>query len=431
MHHQFRYALLLLALALFGSASLGYSQDADKEAHKDPNSAEQFNAEPNPSETRLKKLEDQFDVLQREFKDIKTRPNDLESLQTNWFQTFVIIFLPLAILAFVIVIFLGLRMVRQQRRRSDKITQGLGEKLDESVQRLQKSLDYVRQVGRDNAEKLKETESKQSLISEEQKNTHNAIAEIRKCIDNLESDGEDDTIDYQPEVELIVQEAQAQVAKLVRAYREGEPIDLGHIETPTPSQKVLMILNSLARNLRQWKTESEQSGQAAPKLIETLTYRENDIRDKLKEIRGNFPPPSKPFHVHIDAALNEIRNQCAVDVARFEGMLSGYEQGREVDLAEYNQFIPQFIKDRLFNGVARFVPFDQLPEQLDKFLELVGYEMVPIEVDKTKADSRIHDIQSSRQADVEPGSIVEVVLPGLRRITDGEIVQKPVVIRGE
>ena len=81
--------------------------------------------------------------------------------------------------------------------------------------------------------------------------------------------------------------------------------------------------------------------------------------------------------------------------------------------------------------MSRFVPFDQLPEQLEQCLQLVGYEIVPIEIGKTQADARVHDIQGSRQTDVVSGTVVEVILPGLRRKIDGEIIQKPVVIRGE
>ena len=136
--------------------------------------------------------------------------------------------------------------------------------------------------------------------------------------------------------------------------------------------------------------------------------------------------------INTDTGLNEIRNKCNLHVARFEGRLFGYEERCEIDnLEQYNQFIPQFIKDRLFNGVARFLSFEQLPELLDQCLELVGYEVVPIEIGKTQADARMHDIQSSRQTGVAPGTIVEVILPGLRRKVDGEIIQKPVVIRGE
>ena len=81
--------------------------------------------------------------------------------------------------------------------------------------------------------------------------------------------------------------------------------------------------------------------------------------------------------------------------------------------------------------MSRFVPFDQLPEQLEQCLQLVGYEVVPIEIGETQADARVHEIQGSRQTNGEPGTVVEVILPGLSRKIDGEIVQKPVVIRGE
>ena len=443
MHQQFKYILILLTLTLFGFAALGHSQEVDNHASEEPNPVEQLNGEPNPDETRFKDLENRINVLQRQFNATNTPLDDLENPPTNWLQISIIILGVLAILTFVVAIFLRLREVGQQREEFDEITQELRRKIDESVRRLEKSLDHIRQVGRENAEKLKEAESKQSSISNEHENIHNVIAEIKGHIDhvdqtltNLESDsGTDDTIDYQIEIDAVVQDAQARMEELARAYRAGESIDLNDLETPTSSQKVLLLLNSLVRDLHQWKTESEQSQNVDPNLIETLTYRETDIRNKLKEIRGDFPSDPKPLHVQThastDSELNEIRNQCNVHVAWFEGMLSGYEQGREVDLAEYNQFIPHFITNRLFNGVARFVQFEQLPAKIDKFLQLVGCEVVPIKIGETRADAHFHEIQGSQQTDAEPGTVVEVVLPGLQRIADGEIVQKPVVIRGE
>ena len=305
----------------------------------------------------------------------------------------------------------SLRKLLDEARRQGKIEPSQSG-VEPSTSKPERSSDSSLEVVKANAEKLQKTKSKQ-------------LKGMRHA-----------TVGYQNKAETVVRVAQERVMELARAYRNGEPIDLGHIETPTPSQKVLLFLNSLARDLSEWKTELEESGETHCNLIDTLTYRVQDIRDKLKEMRGESPPVPNLLEVATDINtcddLNEIRNQCAVYVARFEGRLFGYEERCEVRaLAEYDQFILQFIKDRLFNGVARFVQCDQLPEQLDKFLKIVGYEVVPIEVGKTKADSRIHDIQSSRQAKVEPGSIVEVVLPGLRRITDGEIVQKPLVIRGE
>ena len=244
------------------------------------------------------------------------------------------------------------------------------------------------------------------------------------------------SIDYQREAEKIVRNAQERVVELADAYRNGGPIDLDDLEVPTPNQKVLLFLNLMRRGLSEWITELEQSSEVNRNLIDTLKYREQDIKEELKAIRGETPPVPKSLEletdIDTDTELNEIREKCEHYITWFEGRLFGYEERGEINnLEKYDRFIPQFIKDRLFNGIARFVPFDQLPERLDKFLQLVGYEIVPIEIGKTKVDARVHDIQGSQQTSDEPGTIVDVILPGLRQTTDGEIIQKPVVIRGE
>ena len=247
--------------------------------------------------------------------------------------------------------------------------------------------------------------------------------------------GINETEGLQTKAEAVVWKTREQVAAKARAYREGQPIELEELETPTPSQTVLVFLNLLARDIGKWKTEVGQSGKANSELVDVLTYRKADIIAKLKAIRGESPPAPPPLSVEIeritDAELEHIRRDCAIYEARFEGMLIGYELGREVDIAEYDVFLPQFIADRLFNGVARCMPFEELSQRMNKFLHLVEYEIVPIDVGYTKADSRVHEIQNSQQTGDEPGTIVEVVLPGLQRRADSTIVQKPIVIRGE
>ena len=242
-------------------------------------------------------------------------------------------------------------------------------------------------------------------------------------------------IEHQREADTIVQEAQKQIEQLARTYKDGEAIDFVNIENPTPSQKTLMILNWIVCTIEDWVVELEQSGTANPDLIQTLGFANQTVKDKLKEVRGAAPPLPEPLNpdtdVSTDTAYNELQNKCTVYVARYEGLLVGYQLGCQIAETEYNQFIPQFIKDRLFNGIARFLSVEQFPEHLDRCLQLVDYEVVPIETGETKADARLHDIQASRQTGVTPGTIVEVIVPGLRRKADGQIIQKPVVIRGE
>ena len=272
--------------------------------------------------------------------------------------------------------------------------------------------------------------------SEQTDNSRNTVGRDLKLGIETTNVPEQRVIDYQHKAETIVQETWERIVELARTYKDGEAIDFVNIENPTPSQNVLWILNLVTGTIRRWKNELEQCGGTDRNLINTLTYGEQAIKEKLRAIRGDSTPVPNQLELEIDintdTRLNQIRNKCNLHVAWFEGRLFGYEERCEIDdLEQYNQFIPQFIKDRLFNGIARFLSIEQLPEHLDQCLQLVGYEVVPIEIGKTKADARLHDIQASRQTNATSGTIVDVVLPGLQRITDGEIIQKPVVIRGE
>ena len=390
--HRLKCAAMLIVLVLFGLASFGYAQD----------NAEQSTAEPNPV--------------------------------TAWFWEFLVILGVLVILA--ALVFLGFQTVRQQKQLRE-LKEGWNATSRQLRQDLTQRVERVEKGGRGNTRELQE-------MREAQENIRNTLAQTNTRLHNLEAASQDAASDevpedtwrvYSREAETAVQNAREHVSVLARAYHEGQPIELGELETPTPSQKVLGFLNMLASEIGRWKTEVVQSGEAHPGLVDILTYRETDITAKLKAIRGESPPSPPLLSVETapktELELNDIRNACTVYVAQFQGMLIGYEQGREVDVAEYNTFLPQFITDRLFNGVARCIPFDALPERMDKFLHLVGYEVVPIEVGHTKADSRVHEIQASRQTGDEPGTIVEVVSPGLQQQGGGTIVQKPVVIRGE
>ena len=234
---------------------------------------------------------------------------------------------------------------------------------------------------------------------------------------------------YQREAEEAIRDAQQRLMELEHNYRDGEPIDLDNVFTSTPSQKVLLNLNTIARDLCQWTSELKQAGQTD--LLQTLTYAEKAIKDKLKTIRGEVIPSPKtldpPTDVSTDTEVNRIRNKCDNYVVKFEGTLRSYELEREVNTS----ICEQFIKNKLFNNLARFMPSDALSKKLDKFLQLVDLEIVPIKIGETQADSRVHHIQESKQTGVERGRIAEVIQPGLMQKTDGAIVQKPVVIRGE
>ena len=430
--HQFRYVLILLTLTLFGVTMFVYSGEAAGQSNGELNSSDQSPEKSPPSETQSTEsgTEEQSPAPEHS-------SDSLQGPLKGPTLIYVIIgaFIVLAIVT-------TISHVIWDRRLQGKVGAGellSQEKLDETKQEWKGQLKDVNQQGRDNTQKLEEIAYNHSAIRNEQENLENGLSKLGNRLDNLElklpnmSSGS--VPDKSADVEAIIQEAQAKVESFAQGYEDGEPIDPIEIDDPTPSQRALMTLNWIARTIEDWVNELEQSGTVDPNLIQTLGFANQAIKDKLTEARGPAPllpaPLDPDTDVSTDTAYNEFKSKCTAYVSRYEGVLIGYQLGRKIDETEYNQFIPQFVKDRLFNGVVRFIKFEQFPEQLEEFLQLVGYEVIPIEIGKTKADARMHDIQSSQRSGIDPGTIVEVVLPGLQRKADGEIVQKPVVIRGE
>ena len=431
---QFRYVLSFLILTLFVFATSADSQESTEQLTEEPNSTEQSSAEPNP-------LESQLDTLKEDIRRLEYNFNALEDPSDNAFQIFVII-AAFIILISAFVIFWGMRLGRQQEML-DNNQQQWQKKFNDSEQNWIGHLQLISQQGEESTRKLEEMESNQSIISDELEKFQNIIAGIGSRLDNfditvanLESEIEtnitsDSSVVYQVDVESTVLETQERVEELARAYRDGEPIDLDYIETPIPSHHVVLNINWIARTIREWITELEQPTVVNQGLIQTLKHAEQTIKNKLKTIREESMPALKPFNLETDTELGDIRDQSITYPAHLEGALIGYELGRKIDEAGLDQFIPQFIKNQLFNNVARHIPHDQLPEQLVRFLQLADYEVIPIEVGITEVNSHVHEIQDSKQAGVKRGTVAEVVSPGLMQKTDRIIVQKPVVIRGE
>ena len=426
--HQFRYTLILLALTFLAVTLVVYSQEDTAQSDSEPNS---------PKKSPSLETQGTEPEAEEQSPEPAHRSDASQGLLQRPFLIYSIIaaFIVLAIVT-------AISHVIWDKRLQGRVDSGellSQEKLTKTEQEWGEQLQYVNQQGKDNTQKLEEIVSNHSATCSEQEILRNGLSELDSRFEELElrltTTGPGTVPGTTVDVKTIIQDAQTQVESLTQVYENGEPIDFIEIDNPTPSEKVVVILNRIARTLEHWRIELEKSGTATPDLIQTLEFANQAIKEKLKEVRGPAPPfpepPDPDTDVSTEVAYNEFKNRCTAYVAWYEGLLVGYQVGRQTAETDYNQFIPQFIKDRLFNGVARFIKFDQLPKQIDEFLQIVGYEVVPIEIGKTQADSRVHDIQSSRQTNAESGTIVEVVLPGLQRQADGEIIQKPVVIRGE
>ena len=325
-------SLFILALILIGVTLLVYSQEAPEQSNGEPNPIEQTTKVPNPLETQVIKLE-------KKLTDLQLSHDALVDSLDNPSQIYTMIFGAVIVLGFALLIFLVMRMVGQLRGELDASERLLQNKFINSEQRWEGQLKHIRQRGRDDTQKLEEMGSNYSTIRDEQTEFQNILSELGNRLDGLEDalvnlDLEkvsDKTVDEQPQLEEIIQEARTQVESLVRSYENGEPIDWIDMEDPTPSQITLQILNWMVRSVEAWKDDLEQSGEANPELIQTLGYANQAIKDKLKEIRGPAPPvpefPEMETDVNTDAAYNEFQNECTAYVSRYEGLLIGYQFG--------------------------------------------------------------------------------------------------------
>ena len=70
-------------------------------------------------------------------------------------------------------------------------------------------------------------------------------------------------------------------------------------------------------------------------------------------------------------------------------------------------------------------------DYLPNILRMMSLELVPIEIGQTEADSRIHDIQGSQRGTYKRGVVADIIQHGVRRISDKQIIRKPIVMRGE
>ena len=407
---RFKYAVLLLAFALLGFVSLGYSQDTPKplDAASDPSALLEILVGILIVFVILAAV-----VLWRFWKNFLnksiqelTRKSDLKPLHqiTNELET----------------------LNRSMRGLTQHLDSSQANEIGFSVEQELKSI--RNEIDR-NTKGLEGTTSEQSSILAQQQDLQTKFEKLENRLETFENWKEAVTF-CQREAARVVKDTQKQVENLADDYREGGPIDFTALENLSAVQK----LNVIVSGISQWKTDLEKYSQPDAALAQVLASAETFLKDKLKGDRG-LPPTPMPLNLETDisteTALDRVRQKCSAYVTQFEKTLSDYETEREIDVEAHNQFMLHFIKDRLFNSLTRYFQPEQLPEQIHQFLQYVDLVVVPIVLGETVADARVHQIQDSRQTDGEPGTIVEIVSPGLSQQTDGVIVQKPVVIRGE
>lgn len=111
-----------------------------------------------------------------------------------------------------------------------------------------------------------------------------------------------------------------------------------------------------------------------------------------------------------------------------DGESRGHPETLKLDLA-YNLVDSVDVLEK--NGGQSNKILEILKEYRRRILAQLYLEIIPIELDKTRVDARLHNIHSTVSGDSQEGVIVEVVQNGIRNATTQKTIRKAAVVRGD
>ncbi len=226
--------------------------------------------------------------------------------------------------------------------------------------------------------------------------------------------------------------------KMENDYNNGNGISLESwdIEALNEQETAVLLLNLMVNEMSEWKKDAQKVNSTKETLAKTLEEIENELKQTLKHTRGiNAPSPTlfPDRSASSEQDLERIQKDCDSYLQRFSEKLSTLEHkhAEKVRVSAFKKFLLEFIRDRLFPAVVEFSSLKSVQSRLSWFLDLVDYELMPIEPGRTKFSPELHELKDVCSSDFDPDTIVEVVAPGLQLKGGERIVQNAVVIQAE
>ena len=243
---------------------------------------------------------------------------------------------------------------------------------------------------------------------------------------------------YQEKGKAIQDEFQDKLSKLEKDYNEGYGLNLvdWKPETLCEEEIAILLLNLMVNEMLAWQKETGRTTPDTKQLVETLTEVSTRLRQTLKQTRGISTPSPTLFPdllAESERDLEKIQSECDAYLERFTKKLIEQEKkhAAKIEVIVFKKFLIEFIRDFLFVEISKSTRSNALPKRLTWFLDLVDSEVIPIEVGKTKVSSNHHKVKGACVSEFEPGTIVEVVTPGLQSKDGKRVSQMAVVIEAE
>ena len=243
---------------------------------------------------------------------------------------------------------------------------------------------------------------------------------------------------YQEKGEAIQNEFQDELAKLERDYNEGYGLSLvdWDPETLCEEETAVLILNLMVNEVSAWQKEVGRATPETEQFVQTLDEINTRLRQTLKQTRG-ISTPSPTLFPDLLAAnqsdLEKIQSECDAYLQRFKKKLTEQEKkhASKIEVLIFKKFLTEFVRDFLFVEVAKSLRGNELPKRLTWFLDLVDSEVMPIKVGETEVSPNHHKVKGACLSEFKPGTIVEVVTPGLQSKDGKRVSHMAVVIEAE
>ena len=230
----------------------------------------------------------------------------------------------------------------------------------------------------------------------------------------------------------------AELEKLESDYNNGYGISLANwdLESLNEEETAVLLLNLMVNEIGAWKKSAMKRESTKETLAKSLQNIEDELKHTLKQTRGMQAPAPTLFPdrtAMTDQDLMNIQEDCDSYLKRFSEKLATLEQqhAEKVRLPVFKKFLLEFVRDRLFFEVAKYSDLSSVQSRLNWFLDLVDYEIIPIEPGKTKISPEHHDVKEKRNCDLETDTVAEVILPGLQTKDGKRVVQNALVIQAE
>lgn len=216
----------------------------------------------------------------------------------------------------------------------------------------------------------------------------------------------------------------------------GIPLDNWDLESLSEREIAVLLLNLMVNELNEWKKDAKQGDATKDTLAKSLETIEGELKETLKQTRGIEAPAPTLFPdrtASTDKDLMDIQKECDKYLQRFSKKLAVLEQkhAEKVKVPAFKRFLVDFVKDKLFPSVVEFSSLNMVQSRLNWFLDLVDYELMPIEPGKTKFSPEFHELKEKCSSEYEPDTIVEVVSPGLQSKGGKRVIQNAIVVQAE